>query len=53
MKDEVRVTNIMADGTICKDLSTYLDDEHQLPELTKRIMLDMIRAGQKLGGSGG
>ena len=30
--DEVTVINIMADGTVCEDLTTYLAQGHQLPD---------------------
>lgn len=42
----VRVINIMADGTICNDLSHYLDD-HDLPENVMRLIADFIREGAK------
>ena len=42
---KVKVTNIMADGTICNDLSTYVSAEHPLPEDAARCILKMIRAG--------
>ena len=46
--DGVTVTNIMADGTICNDLSTYLDENHHLPVEVKNIMLDMMRRGAEI-----
>lgn len=46
MKEGVKVTNIMADGSICEDLSTYLDN-HELPEDAKSLIVDFIRAGRK------
>lgn len=52
MKQEVQVVNIMADGTICEDLSTYLDDKHQLPEETQRLMLELIKLGAKIRAGG-
>lgn len=45
MKENVTVINIMADGTVCEDLSTYIGPEHPLPELAKRLILEFIRAG--------
>lgn len=42
----VRVINIMADGSICEDLSHYLDD-HELPENVMRLIADFIREGAK------
>ena len=47
MKDYI-VINEMADGSICKDLSTYIDDDHPLPDLVARTMLDMILAGRAI-----
>lgn len=44
----VRVINIMADGTICNDLSHYLDD-HELPENVMRLIADFIREGARQG----
>lgn len=44
--ESVRVINIMADGTICNDLSHYLDD-HELPENVMRLIADFIREGAK------
>lgn len=38
------VINIMADGSICEDLSAYLDD-HELPEAAKRLIANCIREG--------
>lgn len=47
MKD-VKIINIMADGSICEDLSTYLSPEHPLPELAQRLILDFIREGHRI-----
>lgn len=47
VKEGVKVTNIMADGSICEDLSTYLDN-HELPEDAKSLIVDFIRAGRKI-----
>ena len=44
----VTVTNIMADGTICDDLSTYLDENHHLPDEVIKIMGDMMRRGAEI-----
>lgn len=45
-KEPVRIINVMADGTVCEDLSTYLSD-HELPETAKIIIVDMIRRGHQ------
>lgn len=47
VKEGVKVINIMADGSICEDLSTYIGPDHPLPEDAKRIILNMIRAGRE------
>lgn len=52
MKEEVEVINIMADGTICEDLSTYIDDAHPLPEDAQRMILEFMRAGAKIRAGG-
>lgn len=52
MKKEVEVINIMADGTICEDLSTYIDKEHPLPEDAQRMILEFMRAGAKIRAGG-
>lgn len=44
---QVKVTNIMADGSICEDLSTYLDT-HSLPENVQRMILGFIRDGRAI-----
>ena len=44
---QVKVTNIMADGSICEDLSTYLDT-HTLPENVQRMILGFIRDGRAI-----
>lgn len=44
---EVEVINVMADGTICEDLSTYLND-HELPEDAARMVVHFVREGRKL-----
>lgn len=44
---QVKVTNIMADGSICEDLSTYLDT-HPLPENVQRMILGFIRDGRAI-----
>lgn len=41
------VINIMADGTVCEDLSTYLSSASQLPEVTRRLMVSFIEQGHK------
>lgn len=47
MNEGVKVTNIMADGTVCEDLSKYLDN-HELPEDVKPLILNFIRAGRAI-----
>lgn len=44
----VTIINIMADGTICDDLSTYIGENHHLPLEVKNIMLDMMRRGAEI-----
>lgn len=44
----VVVRNIMADGTECDDLSTYLKSADQLPDLTKRLIVHFWKQGVKL-----
>ena len=44
--ENVKVINIMADGTVCEDLSTYLDEDHPLPELTARLVCEFVREGR-------
>lgn len=46
-KTKIKVTNIMADGSICEDLSTYIGPEHPLPEMTVRLIAQFIREGRK------
>lgn len=43
----VTVEHIMADGSVCDDLSTYLKSADQLPDLTKRLIVKFIREGMK------
>lgn len=45
--NEVKVINIMADGTVCEDLTTYLAQGHQLPELTRRLIVSFVEQGYK------
>lgn len=45
--DEVQVINVMADGTICEDLTTYLAQGHQLPEVARRLIVNFIELGYK------
>lgn len=45
---EVKVINIMADGSICEDLSTYLGPDHPLPEDAIRWVLKAIRDGRAI-----
>lgn len=44
----VTVENIMADGSVCDDLSTYLKSADQLPELTRMLIAKFIRDGMEL-----
>ena len=39
LPDGAIVRNIMADGSECDDLSTYIKSADQLPELTKRLIV--------------
>lgn len=48
MRKDVKVINIMADGSICEDLSNYISTEHPLPEDTVRIIAELIRDGRRL-----
>lgn len=43
----VTVENIMADGSVCDDLSTYLKSADQLPDLTKRLIVKFIQDGME------
>lgn len=47
-EDGVRVVNIMADGSVCEDLSQYLGPEHQLPDNVKALILDVVREGYEI-----
>jgi hypothetical protein len=47
MLEGITVINVMADGSICDDLSTYIGPEHPLPENTSRIIAKLIRDGWK------
>lgn len=53
MLEGVTVINIMADGTICDDLSTYIGEEHQLPEDTARMIIEFMREGRRILMEGG
>lgn len=44
----VTVENIMADGSVCDDLSTYLKSADQLPDLTKSLIARFVREGMKI-----
>ena len=37
----------MADGSVCEDLTTYLND-HELPPIAKRLVLEFIREGHAI-----
>lgn len=43
----VVVVNIMADGSECDDLRNYLKSADQLPDLTKRLIINFIRKGME------
>ena len=42
------VTNIMADGSVCNDLRTYISQGHPAPDLACRLIADFVRDGQQL-----
>ena len=44
---KVKITNIMADGSVCEDLSTYLDN-HTLPEDVQWMILAFMRDGRAI-----
>ena len=44
----VTVSNIMADGTECDDLSTYLKSADQIPDLTKSLIVRFVREGMRI-----
>lgn len=51
MKSGVEIINIMADGTRCDDLESYVGADHKLPELARVIMIEIMRKGaETLGG---
>lgn len=43
--EKKRIINIMADGSICEDLSNYVSDEHPLPDLALRLIYQFIEQG--------
>ena len=45
--DGAVVRNIMADGSECDDLSTYVKSVDQLPDLTKRLLVYFMELGEK------
>lgn len=45
--DGAIVRNIMADGSECDDLSTYIKSADQLPDLTKRLIVYFCELGAK------
>ena len=47
-----KVINIMADGSVCEDLSTYLKD-HELPDNVKRLILSYIEDGRRMAKEAG
>lgn len=46
--DGTVVRNIMADGTECDDLSTYIKSVDQLPDLTKRLIVHFMEQGARM-----
>ena len=44
----VTVINVMADGSTCEDLSTYLGPEHPLPEVARRMLYNFICKGHQI-----
>ena len=48
LPDGAIVRNIMADGTECDDLSTYIKSPDQLPDLTKRLIVRFVERGARL-----
>ncbi len=46
--DGAVVRNIMADGTECDDLSTYIKSVDQLPDLTKRLIVHFMEQGARM-----
>lgn len=48
LPDGAIVRNIMADGSECDDLSTYIKSADQLPELTKRLIVYFAEQGARL-----
>lgn len=48
LPDGAIVRNIMADGSECDDLSTYIKSADQLPELTKRLIVHFMEEGARL-----
>lgn len=52
MKD-VKIINIMADGSICEDLSTYIEPEHPSPDDACRLILKAIRDGYAIRNAAG
>ena len=47
LPDGVIVRNIMADGSECDDLSTYIKSADQLPDLTKRMIVSFCEIGER------
>ena len=43
--DGVMVENVMADGSVCDSLPAYLKSADQLPDLTKRLIVNFIHVG--------
>ena len=48
LPDGTIVRNIMADGTECDDLSTYIKSPDQIPDLTMRMMVNFLVRGARL-----
>ena len=45
--EDIKITNIMADGSICEDLSTYWDT-HPMPEAAQRLIYEFIMDGYEM-----
>lgn len=48
LENGVEVINVMADGSICEDLSTYWSEEHPLPPLAMHILGQFVRDGLEM-----
>ena len=45
---KLQVINIMADGSICEDLSNYVSEERPLPELALRLICQFVEQGHAM-----